>query len=105
VVRDGTSIVARVNVLVFRIRTLGYEFMRLTRGGLRLVPIAANGRPAFAVYERSGADASWVAHSIQVLEIQDQIISTLTLFVPPTVPQLLPAFGLALEFPDASSAE
>jgi RNA polymerase sigma-70 factor (ECF subfamily) len=69
-------------------------------GGLRLVPTAANGQPAFAVYERSNADRHWAAHSIHVLALQDDIISTVTLFTPPVGPQLFPAFGLPLSIPD-----
>jgi RNA polymerase sigma-70 factor (ECF subfamily) len=71
-------------------------------GGLRFLPTAANGQPAFAVYERSGAEAGWVAHSIHVLELKDDGISALTLFVPPTGPQLFDAFGLPLTLPEAA---
>ena len=74
-----------------------------TCGGLRLVPTAANGQPAFAVYERSGADARWAAHSIHVLTLAQDTISTLTLFVPPTGPQLFHDFGLPPVLPDASA--
>jgi RNA polymerase sigma-70 factor (ECF subfamily) len=76
-----------------------------TCGGLRLIPTAANGQPAFAVYERTGADARWAAHSIHVLAFEDDMISTQTLFVPPTGPRLFHAFGLPLSLPDAASAE
>jgi RNA polymerase sigma-70 factor (ECF subfamily) len=76
-----------------------------TCGGLRLVPTAANGQPAFAVYERTGADARWAAHSIHVLALEDEMISTLTLFVPPVGPRLFDAFGLPLTLPDTASAE
>ena len=76
-----------------------------TCGGLRLVPTFANRQPAFAVYARTGADARWTAHSIQVLALQDDMISTLTLFVPPTGPRLFHAFGLPLIFPDDASAQ
>jgi len=62
-----------------------------TCGGLRLVPTAANGQPAFAVYERSAADGRWVAHSTHVLTLQHDAISTMTLFVEP---RLSEAFGL-----------
>ena len=54
-----------------------------TCGGLRLVPTAANGQPAFAVYEQSAADGSWAAHSIHVLTLEHDTISTLTLFLEP----------------------
>jgi RNA polymerase sigma-70 factor, ECF subfamily len=76
-----------------------------TCGGIRLVRTAANGQPAFAIYQRTGADARWAAHSIHVLGIENDMIATLTMFVPPTGPQLFPAFALPLTLPDASSAE
>jgi RNA polymerase sigma-70 factor (ECF subfamily) len=76
-----------------------------TCGGLRLVPTAANRQPAFAIYERAGADAQWTAHSIHVLALEQDRISTLTLFVPPVGPRLFQAFGLPLVLPDAASAE
>jgi RNA polymerase sigma-70 factor (ECF subfamily) len=72
--------------------------------GLRLVPTEANGQPAFAVYERAGADAHWDAHSIHVLALQYDMISTMTLFVPPTGPSLFPAFGLPLSLSDDAGA-
>ena len=40
-----------------------------TCDGLRLVPTAANGQPAFAIYERSATDGTWAAHSIHVLTL------------------------------------
>jgi RNA polymerase sigma-70 factor (ECF subfamily) len=61
-------------------------------GGLRLVSMTANGQPAFAVYESDGA--RWNAHSIHVLTLDDDKIATLTMFVPPTGPDLFAAFGL-----------
>jgi RNA polymerase sigma-70 factor (ECF subfamily) len=71
-------------------------------GGLRLVPAAANGQPAFAVYERSGTGARWAAHAIHVLTLEHGTISTLTLFLEP---RLFHAFGLPLSLPDAAGAE
>jgi len=73
-----------------------------TCGGLRLVPTAANGQPAFAVYERS-ADGRWAAHAIQVLALEGEMISALTLFVPPVGPQLFDAFGLPPVLSDDAS--
>jgi RNA polymerase sigma-70 factor (ECF subfamily) len=67
-----------------------------TCGGLRLVPTAANGQPAFAVYERSATDGTWAAHSIHVLTLDHDTITALTLFVEPG---LFQAFGLPLSFP------
>ena len=64
-----------------------------TCGGLRLTTTAANGEPAFAVYER-GADGIWAAHSIHVLTLGDGAIAALTMFTPPTGPELFVAFGL-----------
>ena len=76
-------------------------------GGFRLVPTAANRQPAFAVYSRSGteasSDATWAAHSIQVLALEQNAISRLTLFVKPTGPQLFAAFGLPLVLPDGTA--
>jgi RNA polymerase sigma-70 factor, ECF subfamily len=71
-----------------------------TCGGLRLIPTAANGQPAFAVYERSAVDGRWTAHAIQVLELEGEMIASLTLFVPPVGPQLFEAFGLPAALPD-----
>jgi RNA polymerase sigma-70 factor (ECF subfamily) len=73
-----------------------------TCGGLRLVPTAANGQPAFAVYERSAADGRWTAHSIHVVALVNDAISTLTAFVPPAGPRLFPSFGLPLTLPEAA---
>jgi RNA polymerase sigma-70 factor (ECF subfamily) len=76
-----------------------------TCAGLRLVSTAANGQPAFAIYEWSAANAQWSAHSIHVLTFDEDRISTLTLFVPPTGPQLFQAFGLPLSPSDVAVAD
>ncbi len=68
-----------------------FEAAWKTCGGLHLVPTAANGQPAFAVYERSAADGRWAAHSIHVLTLEQDAISTMTVFVEP---RLFEAFGL-----------
>jgi RNA polymerase sigma-70 factor (ECF subfamily) len=70
-------------------------------GGFRLVPTAANRQPAFALYSRPGTEGPWAAHSIQVLSLEQNAISQLTLFVKPIGPQLFQAFGLPLILPDA----
>jgi RNA polymerase sigma-70 factor (ECF subfamily) len=76
-----------------------------TCNGLRLVPTGANGQPAFAVYElSSGPDARWAAHSIHVLSLDQENISTITMFVPPTGPDLFQSFGLPLILPDVGDA-
>jgi RNA polymerase sigma-70 factor (ECF subfamily) len=64
-----------------------------TCGGLRLAPTAANGQPAFAVYEYSDSDAQWHGHSIHVLTLDRDSIVTLTLFIEP---RLFEVFGLPL---------
>ena len=67
-----------------------------TCGGLHLVPTAANGQPAFAVYEFSAAGKRWNAHSIHVLTLENEMISKMTLFLEPGLfkdfglPQFLP---------------
>jgi RNA polymerase sigma-70 factor (ECF subfamily) len=71
-------------------------------GGVRLVPTAANGQPAFAVYVRTGAEPPWSAQSIHVLTLEREMISTLTVFLEPAVFQ---AFGLPLTLADVASAE
>jgi RNA polymerase sigma-70 factor (ECF subfamily) len=68
-------------------------------GGLRLVPTAANGQPAFGLYVRTGADAPWAAHALQVLTLEHDAISALTLFVQPGDARLFGAFGLPLVLP------
>jgi RNA polymerase sigma-70 factor, ECF subfamily len=78
-----------------------FEAAWKTCGGLRLLPTAANGQPAFAVYERSDAGGPWAAHSIHVLTLEDDAISTMTLFVEP---RLFEAFGLPGVLPDSSHA-
>jgi RNA polymerase sigma-70 factor (ECF subfamily) len=64
--------------------------------GFRLVPTAANRQPAFAAYSRTSPEAPWGAHSIHVLSLEHDLISTLTLFAKPDGPRLFDAFGLPL---------
>ena len=82
-----------------------FEASWKTCGGLRLVPTAANGQPAFAVYEHSAANGQWTAHSIHVLTIEHDAerdaISTMTLFVEP---RLFEAFGLPRILPGSQEA-
>ena len=70
-----------------------------TCDGLRIVPTAANGQPAFAVYERTSTDGSWGAHAIHVLTFDQAAISALTLFLEP---RLFEAFGLPLTLPNST---
>jgi RNA polymerase sigma-70 factor (ECF subfamily) len=76
-----------------------------TCNGLRLVPTGANGQPAFAVYELSrGPSPQWAAHSIHVLAFEGETISGITMFVPPTGPNLFKSFDLPLILPNADDA-
>ncbi len=68
-----------------------------TCGGLHLVPTAANGQPAFAVYEHSAAEQRWKAHSIHVITLENEVIARITLFIEPS---LFAGFGLAASLPD-----
>jgi len=86
------------------IRTF-FEWAWKIYDGFRLVPTGANGQPAFAAYSRSSAEAPWAAHSIHVLSLEHDMISTLTLFVKPASPRLFHAFGLPLILPDAARAD
>jgi RNA polymerase sigma-70 factor, ECF subfamily len=52
--------------------------------------------PAIAVYERTETDTLWIAHSIYILILDDDRISALTTFIPPTGPKLIRAFGFPL---------
>ena len=70
-------------------------------GGVRLTPTAANGQPAFAVYARGRGEPRWTAHALQVLALDEEGISALTVFVGPLGPSLFPAFGLPLALADA----
>jgi RNA polymerase sigma-70 factor (ECF subfamily) len=72
-----------------------------TCGGLHLVPTSANGQPAFAIYEFSGAGKRWNAHSIHVLTLENDAISAVTLFLDP---QLFHDFGLPQFLPDDANA-
>ena len=58
--------------------------------GARMLPTAANGRPAFAVYRVSGPD-TWDPFSIQIVDVSEGLITGLHSFL---YPELFPAFGL-----------
>src|SRR5262249_5867173 len=51
--------------------------------GMRVIPTAANGQPAFAVYARTEADPHFTANAIHVLTLDGERISTMTLFLEP----------------------
>jgi RNA polymerase sigma-70 factor, ECF subfamily len=77
------------------IRTFFERAFRLY-AGFRLVPIEANRQPAFAAYSRPTADVPWAAHSLQLLTLEHDSISSVTLFAKPDSPRLFEAFGLPL---------
>jgi RNA polymerase sigma-70 factor (ECF subfamily) len=66
-------------------------------GGLRLVPVTANGQPAFAIYQRQ-PDGTYHAHALQVLTVTTTGISRIVAFVDPG---LFGAFGLPPTQPQA----
>jgi RNA polymerase sigma-70 factor, ECF subfamily len=72
--------------------------------GYRLIPTAANGQPAFAAYARKSADAPWIPHSIQVLALEHDMISRLTLFYEPAGTPLFQSFGLPLTLPEIATS-
>ena len=59
-------------------------------GALRVVPVIANGQPAFAVYRRE-SDGAYHAHAIQVLTVTATAIARIVAF---TDPGLFTSFGL-----------
>jgi RNA polymerase sigma-70 factor (ECF subfamily) len=75
------------------------EFM-LTAGkgceGSKLVPVSANGLPAFGHYKPSGTPGLWEPWSITVLELEGGKISGLNYFL--DTPKLFPLFGLPNEY-------
>jgi RNA polymerase sigma-70 factor, ECF subfamily len=67
----------------------------------RLVPVAANGQPAFGFYSRFKG-TEWRPHSIQLLELDGDVVTSLTSFV---MPKLFPSFGLPLVLPEPRSTD
>jgi RNA polymerase sigma-70 factor (ECF subfamily) len=66
-------------------------------GRERLVPVTANGQPAFAVYEREPGGA-YRAHAVQVLTVTAKGITRIVAFGDPA---LFTSFGLPQEYPAA----
>ena len=71
-------------------------------GSFRLVPTSANRQPALAVYSRGKSGAEWHAHSIHLLDAEDDAITCLTAFVRPLGPTLFASFGLPAVFPESA---
>jgi RNA polymerase sigma-70 factor, ECF subfamily len=65
-------------------------------GSFRLVPTSANRQPAFAIYTRGKTEAVWRAHSIQLLDLDEDSIISLTKFVAPLGPKMFSTFGLSM---------
>jgi RNA polymerase sigma-70 factor, ECF subfamily len=61
--------------------------------GMRVIPTAANGQPAFAVYARTDADPRFTANGIHVLTLDGERISAMTLFLEP---RMFEMFGLPM---------
>jgi RNA polymerase sigma-70 factor (ECF subfamily) len=62
----------------------------------RLVPLAANRQPAFALYRSSREDPAYRAHGIELLTLRDDAIAVLTIF---RDLRLFAAFGLPAVLP------
>jgi RNA polymerase sigma-70 factor (ECF subfamily) len=67
-------------------------------GGLRLVPVVANGQPAFAVYQRDTGGV-YHAHALQVLTVTATGITRIVAF---TDPGLFTSFALPLQQPGSA---
>jgi RNA polymerase sigma-70 factor, ECF subfamily len=76
-----------------------FETVWSSYGSFRLVPTSANRQPAFAVYSRGKTESICRAHSIQLLELEDDGIASLTKFVGPVGPKLFVHFGLLPHLP------
>jgi RNA polymerase sigma-70 factor (ECF subfamily) len=64
-------------------------------GGGRMVPVSANGQPAFALYRGDGGDR-WHAHALHVLTVADAGVTAVVAFLDPAV---FGPFGLAQSIP------
>lgn len=62
----------------------------------RLLPTAANGQPAFALFRRDAEGDEWRAHTLQVLTLQDGAVSAITAF---RDPRFVVAFGFPETLP------
>ena len=68
-------------------------------GRFRLIPAAANGQPAFAVYVRD-TDGAFHSHALTVLSVTAAGIARIVTFLDP---HLATSFGLPLEYPAATA--
>jgi RNA polymerase sigma-70 factor (ECF subfamily) len=65
----------------------------------RVVPVRANGQLAFGRYIWDEDRRTFAAHSISVLTLEGWLIAEFTTFLDP---ELLPRFGLAMDFPSGA---
>ena len=70
-------------------------------GGFRLVPTAANGQPALAVYCRGQQTLGWRPHSVHVLTLRNDSVAALIMFL---AAEVFAAFGLPSTPPDEGRA-
>jgi RNA polymerase sigma-70 factor (ECF subfamily) len=68
-----------------------HAFTGEARGRWRLLPRRANGQLAFGTYERDDTGLEYVAHSIQVLTFEEDVVAQIISFANP---KLFPAFTL-----------
>lgn len=61
-----------------------------------LLPTAANGQPAFAVYRRDAEEDEWRAHTLQVLTLHDGAVAAIAAF---RDPRFVVAFGFPETLP------
>jgi RNA polymerase sigma-70 factor, ECF subfamily len=66
-----------------------------------LVPVVANGQPAFGVYQRESG-GTYQAHAVQVLTVTTRGIARIVSFVDPG---LFASFGLPREYGAAAAAQ
>jgi RNA polymerase sigma-70 factor, ECF subfamily len=62
--------------------------------GFRLMPVGANGQPAFGFYSCKPGDTVFHAHSLQILEVRAGAIVAMTKYMKPLGPALFADFGL-----------
>jgi NAD(P)-dependent dehydrogenase (short-subunit alcohol dehydrogenase family) len=77
------------------VRFLGATPLFAMPGGFRLIPVAANGQPGFAVYVRAG-DGAFHPHGVTVLSVTTTGIARIVTFLDP---DLAASFGLPAEYP------
>jgi len=68
-------------------------------GKFRLLETRANGQPAFALYTRSREGQAWRAHSLQVLEIEQDAIASIVMYMGELGRTHVASFGLQAELP------